>query len=253
MRIRKYSRNISVLNAGGVVKYHMDRMRSYTRQQGGQDMNEIEAVKQRHSVRNYKPDRIPEDKVKMIREKVDELNKEGNLKLQFIEDAGKTFNKLMNRAMGLASAPSVIACVGTDGADLDERVGYYGEKLVLFLQSIGLNTCWAGTFNRKNIQAEVGEGERLVISIATGFGADQGKSRRSKDISEVTEVNGKHPEWFDRGAELALLAPTAINQQKFLIKLNDDESVSFIDKGGVLSKVDLGIVKCHFEIGAKRG
>ena len=49
---------------------------------------------------------------------------------------------------------------------------------------------------------------------------------------------------------MALLAPTAINQQKFLIKLNADETVSFVDKGGVFSKVDLGIVKCHFEIGS---
>ncbi|MBO7336669.1 MAG: nitroreductase [Lachnospiraceae bacterium] len=216
-------------------------------------MNDIEAVKARHSVRNYKPERIPEDKVKLIREKIDELNKEGNLRLQFIENAEKTFNKLMNRAMGLNSAPSVIACVGPDDEGLDERVGYYGEQLVLFIQTLGLNTCWAGTFNRKNIAAEVGEGERLVISIAAGFGEDQGRPRKSKTAEEVIEAKGDRPEWFDRGVELALLAPTAINQQKFVIRLNDDETVSFIDKGGVLSKVDLGIVRCHFEIGAKRG
>ena len=51
--------------------------------------------------------------------------------------------------MGLGSAPSVIACVGKDDDTLDQRVGYYGEKLVLELQKMGLNTCWAGTFNRK--------------------------------------------------------------------------------------------------------
>ena len=49
---------------------------------------------------------------------------------------------------------------------------------------------------------------------------------------------------------MALLAPTAINQQKFEIRLNEDDSVSFIDKGGIHSKTDLGIVKYHFEVGA---
>jgi hypothetical protein len=155
----------------------------------------------------------------------------------------------MNRAMGLGSAPSVIVCVGRDTEDLDERVGYYGEKLVLYLQKIGLNTCWTGTFNRKNTGAEVGSNERLVICIAVGYGKDQGKPHRSKTADQVTEGKTDRPAWFNAGVELALLAPTAVNQQKFIIRLKDDDTVEFIDKGGVLSRVDLGIVKCHFEIG----
>ena len=127
-------------------------------------MNETDAIKQRHSVRQYKPDRIEDDKVALIKAKIHELNAEGNLHLQFIEDADKTYNKLFNKVAGLGSAPSVIACVGKDTPGLDQRVGYYGEKLVLYAQTLGLNTCWTGTFNRKNITADISEGERLVIS-----------------------------------------------------------------------------------------
>ncbi len=213
-------------------------------------MTDIESIRQRHSVRQYKPDRIEEEKVALLKAKIDELNKEGNLHLQFVEDAEKTYNKLFNRVSGLGTAPSVIACVGKDDASLDQRVGYYGEKLVLYAQQIGLNTCWTGTFNRKNITADVPDGERLVISIAIGYGKDSGRTRKSKTKEQVSDVTSDCPEWFEKGVELALLAPTAINQQKFLIKLNEDESVEFIDKGGVLSQVDLGIVKCHFEIGS---
>ena len=213
-------------------------------------MNETDAIKQRHSVRQYKPDRIEDDKVALIKAKIHELNAEGNLHLQFIEDADKTYNKLFNKVAGLGSAPSVIACVGKDTPGLDQRVGYYGEKLVLYAQTLGLNTCWTGTFNRKNITADISEGERLVISIAIGYGKDPGKAHKSKSIDQLTESKGQTPEWFNKGVEMALLAPTAINQQKFLIKLNPDESVEFIDKGGVLSQVDIGIVKCHFEIGS---
>jgi nitroreductase len=213
-------------------------------------MTDIEAIKARHSVRRYKPDKIEGEKAALIREKIEELNKEGGLHLQFLEDAGSTYSKIMNRVSGLGSAPSVIACVGKDDPDLDERIGYYGEKLVLFAQKIGLNTCWTGTFSKRNTDAEVSEGERMVICIAIGYGESQGNPRSSKDASKVSEAEGNRPEWFDKGVEAALLAPTAINQQKFLIRLKADETVEFIDKGGILSEVDLGIVKCHFEIGS---
>jgi len=216
-------------------------------------MNNVEAIKARHSVRSYKEAKIEPEKVALIKEKIDELNKQGNLHLQFIEDAGKTYNKLLNKVMGLGSAPSVIACVGKEVDNLDQRVGYFGEQLVLYAQTLGLNTCWAGTFNKDNIGAEVLDGERLVISIAIGYGKDQGKPHKSKSADQVSEAEGVRPDWFEKGVEMALLAPTAINQQKFLIKLNADETVEFIDKGGMFSQIDLGIVKYHFEVGADRG
>lgn len=215
-------------------------------------MTEIEAIKARHSVRNYKPDRIEAGKVSLIREKIAEINAEGDLHLQFIEDSGKTYNKLLNRTMGLDSAPSVIACVGKEDDTLEERVGYYGEKLVLFAQSLGLNTCWAGIFSRKKIPVIVGQGEKLVISIAIGYGENQGQNHSSKPVDQISQAAGDRPEWFEKGIEMALLAPTAMNQQKFLIRLNEDETVEFIDKGGFFSKVDLGIVRYHFEVGSGR-
>ena len=93
-------------------------------------MTDIEAIKDRHSVRSYRPDRIENDKIEKLNEKIKELNVTGNLNLQFVEDAGNTYNKLLNRVTGLGSAPSVIACAGPDDDTLEQRIGYYGEKLV---------------------------------------------------------------------------------------------------------------------------
>lgn len=151
--------------------------------------------------------------------------------------------------MGLASAPSVIACVGPNDDTVEERIGYYGEKIVLAAQEMGLNTCWAGTYNKKNVDAVVGADEKLVLVIAIGYGENGGRERKSKTIEKVAVCKKEMPEWFKRGVEMALLAPTAINQQKFEIVLNEDDTVEFIDKGGVHSKTDLGIVKYHFEVG----
>lgn len=211
-------------------------------------MTELEAIELRHSVRAYKNVKIEKEKIDELNRLIEECNKEGNLHIQLLEDAGNTFNRTLSKLMGLASAPSVIACVGKDDDTLDERAGYYGEKIVLKAQTLGLNTCWAGTYAPKNVEAEIKSDERLVIVIALGYGENQGRERKSKTVNDVIEgdVNDK-PEWFIKGVESALKAPTAINQQKFIFGLNDQEA-TILDKKGVLSKVDIGIVRYHFEI-----
>ena len=140
-------------------------------------MTELEALRERHSVRNYKDTKIDKDTLDRLSEFIEKCNAEGNLNIKLCPDAKKTYNKLMNKAMGLGSAPSVIACIGKDDATLDERVGYYGQKIVLFAQSLGLNTCWTGTYNAKNVPAVVGAGERLAIVIALGYGINPGREK----------------------------------------------------------------------------
>ena len=62
-------------------------------------------------------------------------------------------------------------------------------------------------------------------------------------------VQGPAPDWFLRGVDAALLAPTAMNQQKFMFRLENGR-VSARAGLGFYSKVDLGIAKYHFELGA---
>ncbi len=215
-------------------------------------MTEMEAVNARHSVRSYKDQKIEADKAAQLKALIEQCNQEGNLHLQLLEEAGSTFGRLLSKVMGLASAPSVIACVGPDDETVEERIGYYGEKVVLLAQQLGLNTCWAGTFNAGKVPCKVLDGERLVIVIAIGYGQNSGRIRRTKTVEQVIRGNvAEMPEWMIKGAECALKAPTAINQQKFEFVLKDDGTVGFVDKGGIFSKVDLGIIRYHFELGSK--
>ncbi len=212
---------------------------------------DIKAILDRHSVRSYLPKKIEAETAAKLNELIAACNAEADLHLQLLTDAGNTFSRFLNKVMGLGSAPAVIACVGTDNETLDERVGYYGEKIVLFAQQLGLNTCWAGTYSPEGCPAEIAEGERLAIVIAIGYGTAPGRQHRSKLPEQV--IVGKPaqmPAWFMKGVKAALLAPTAVNQQKFRIALKEDGTVEFTDMGGVLSKIDLGIVKYHFEIGS---
>ncbi len=215
-------------------------------------MTEMQAIRERHSVRAYQNKKIEAETVAQLNELIARCNAEGNLNLQLLEDAGGTFGRMLSKIMGLGSAPSVIACVGPDDETLGERIGYYGQKVVLYAQMLGLNTCWAGTFSEKNTPAKRSAGDKLPIVIAIGYGANSGRTRKSKTADDVVVggMAGK-PEWFGKGVEAALLAPTAVNQQKFAIALKEDETVEIIDKGGVLSKIDKGIVTYNFEVGAK--
>ena len=210
----------------------------------------MELMRERHSVRQYLDKKIPAE----IRAQLDayaaELNAEGNLHMQLIYDEPSCFNSRMAHYGRFENCSNYIAMIGSIAPDLEERCGWYGEKLVLKAQELGLNTCWAALTHGKS-RAVCGWDEKEVILIALGYGKTQGKAHRGKDFSSVTALSGACPDWFRRGVEAALLAPTAVNQQKFRFELKDGNKVRA--KAGLIGsclKIDFGIVKCHFELGA---
>ena len=137
--------------------------------------------------------------------------------------------------------------MGKKGSDLEEKAGYYGEKIVLLAQSQGINSCWVGLTHGKS-KAVIEKGEKLVIIIALGYGKTQGAAHKSKPMEKLSSVKGDMPDWFKTGMEGAMLAPTAVNQQKFLISYNSSKLTAKVNGTGFFSKVDLGIVKCDFEL-----
>jgi hypothetical protein len=73
----------------------------------------------------------------------------------------------------------------------------------------------------------------------------------------VSNVSEDIPDWFRGGVEAALLAPTAVNQQKFsfeFLPAEDGQLPRVLAKKGFsligYTHMDLGIAKYHFEIGA---
>lgn len=212
-------------------------------------MTELEALNNRHSVRSYRNRRIERETLDRLKAFLEECNQKGNIRLELAEDAGATFSRFFHKGNGLSTAPSAIICIGPDDETLEERIGYYGEKAVLFAQQLGLNTCWVGMFQAKGVPVAVRNGERLVLVIALGYGNDSGRSRKSKTAEQVSCSDTDTPEWFRYGVDLALKAPTAMNQQKFEFRYLSDGTVSAKAFFGPFSKVDLGIVKYHFDLG----
>ena len=164
-------------------------------------------------------------------------------------DEPKAFDGFMAHYGKFSGVTNYIALVGKKEKDLDEKCGYFGERLVLKAQALGLNTCWVAMTHGKSA-AKVESGEKLVCLIALGYGEVQGVEHKSKPMTELCVCPEPMPEWFKAGMDAALLAPTAMNQQKFTFTLKGDKVRA--DAGlGFYAKVDLGIVKYHFELGAQ--
>ena len=221
-------------------------------------MTLLEAIESRHSVRKYKDEPIPEEVLSIIRQKVEEVNSLSGLHVQLVTDEPKAFSGLM--AYGsFSGVKNYFVMAGKKGEDLDEKIGYYGEQLVLLAQTLGLNTCWAGvSYTKIPGTYELEDGEKIGCYIALGYGETQGKGHKVKDIREISNASDITPKWFNQGVEAALLAPTAVNQQKFYLEYLGFKDYSKLPKVAAkpvfsmigYSKMDLGIVKYHFEIGA---
>ena len=157
----------------------------------------------------------------------------------------------MARYGKFSGVTNYFALVGKAGPDLQEKCGYWGERLVLKAQMMGLNTCWVAlTFSKVKSAYTLNDGEKLAAVIALGYGATQGVHHKSKTMVELAKADGPMPDWFKSGMEAVLLAPTAVNQQKFLFTLLEDGRVSVQPGHAFYVKMDLGIAKYHFEVGA---
>lgn len=217
-----------------------------------------EAIEARHSVRAYKGEPLAAGVVEVLEERIKELNEKGHLHMQLIRNETKAFEGKLAKYGKFRGVNNYIVMAGKKADDLDERIGYYGEQLVLLAQTLGLNTCWVGLSYSKVPGTYVLEaGEVIKAYIAIGYGETQGVSHKIKRVEQVSNANDLTPSWFRQGVEAALLAPTAVNQQKFFfeyIPARDGKPVRVLAKRNFsligFTQMDLGIAKCHFEIGA---
>ncbi len=213
-------------------------------------MELINAMEQRHSVRRYTQKPIDENTLSQLQAEIDDCNKQGDLHIQLVTNEPCAFDGFMAHYGKFNGVKNYIVLVGKKSSDLDEKCGYYGERLVLKAQQLGLNTCWVAlTYKKIKGAFCVNDGEKLTVVIAVGYGETQGVAHKSKSPEQISNISQNSPEWFKRGVKAAMLAPTAMNQQKFMLT-NNGEQVCAKAKTAFYSKVDLGIVKYHFELGA---
>ena len=209
-----------------------------------------EAIKQRHMVRKYTDKKIPAELVELLNARIEENNKKYGLNLKLV----------IGNADGVAGIAKLLLArgvnnyfilAGADTEDLDEKLGYCGADLILYAQTLGLNTWWVcGMYNgngaKKNLE---NQNVRVNGVIAVGYGQTQGVQHKMKTAEEISSYNGTAPQWFFDGVEALLHAPTALNKMAFTVK-GDGNKVSITCSSGHFAGIDLGIGKYHFEVGA---
>lgn len=218
-----------------------------------------EAIVARHSVRQYQEKAIEAGIINRLNEEIALCNQEGNLHIQLVLDEPKAFTGGMVKYGRFVGVRNYLAMVGPKGAD--EAIGYYGERLVLLAQTLGLNSCWVGlSVGKQPDRYTIAAGEKLHCVVALGYGANQGVQHPMRPMEKFLGTRAASlrrddlPDWFRRGMEAALLAPTAVHQQKFEFELVDDRTVAAHARFSLVgwAKLDLGIVKYNFEVAAGR-
>ena len=210
-----------------------------------------EAIVARHSVRRYQEKPLGADITERLNEEIALCNRDGGLHIQLVTDEPRAFSSKMATYGKFSGVGNYLAMVGPKGAD--EAIGYYGERLVLLAQTLGLNSCWVGlSFRKQPDRYQVADGEKLHCVIALGYGLTQGVQHPMRPMEQFIKANIPLPDWFKSGMEAVVLAPTAVNQQKFEFELLDDHTVAARARFTLIGygQMDLGIAKYHFEVGA---
>ena len=210
-----------------------------------------EAIVARHSVRQYQEKAIETAVVGRLNDEIALCNREGGLHIQLVLNEPQAFNGGMVKYGNFRGVHNYLVMVGPKGAD--EAIGYYGERIVLTAQTLGLNSCWVGlSVGKQPDRYTVAAGEKLYCVIALGYGANQGVQHPMRHMEKYYKASGELPDWFRRGMEAAMLAPTAVHQQKFEFELVDAHTVAARARFSLVgwAKIDLGIVKCNFELAA---
>lgn len=208
-----------------------------------------EAVRERHMVRQYTDKPIPSDIVVLLKTRITENNEKHGLELALVvgnSDGIGGMAKLMSKSVN-----NYIVLAGQDSIALDEKLGYCGADLILYAQTLGLNTWWiGGMFNGKGALKNLSSKDvRVNGVIAVGYGRTQGVPHKSKSPEEIGTYDGNPPQWFTDGISALLCAPTALNKQPYTVK-GEGNQVSISAGDGHFSGIDLGIGKYHFEVGA---
>ncbi len=209
-------------------------------------MQIIDIMKARHSVRQFVDKPIAKDAVDELNREIKICNKESGLNIQLITNEPEAFQAGKKSYGQFKCCKNYLAIVGSGGKDIE--AGYYGERIVLKAQQLGINSCWVAlTYKKSKAQDIVKNGEKRYLVVALGYGVTNGANHKSKTIEDISDYKNGDPDWYKAGLEAALLAPTALNQQKFRFR-RDGDRVTLSTAGiGFYTKIDLGIVKYHFE------
>ena len=217
------------------------------------------AIENRISRRTFKTENISEKQVEKIKALIAAVNEKSGLNVEFIEDGSAAFASARKTYGMFKNVRSMVVMKGNPAmVDFKEKIGYYGEDLILDLVDMELGTCWVGgTFDKSVLS--VPEGEEIICVILVGLiDKPNLKDRimirnahnKRKPLEERITSDTELPQWVKNGMAAIIPAPSAINKQKPHFDYKDGILTASVPDDYIADLIDLGIAKRHFEIGA---
>jgi len=203
-----------------------------------------EYIYQRKSIRKYQPTKLTGEVLGKIEKKVTEL-------VPLFSDIEQRI-VISNQVNGLfkIQAPQYFLFYSQKKAGYLENIGYLGQHLSLYLNSLNLGSCWLGAASSK----ESYSGLEFVICMAFGEPAEplfrSLQEFKRKAINKISNVDNEL-------IRAAALAPSAFNAQDwYFYQINNEIHCYHQQPGLLLEKVlgptmcgiDLGIAMCHLSL-----
>ena len=225
-----------------------------------------EAINERVSRRKYVEEELEQMQLEKMQKLIDEYNQIGGFRIELVLNNGeafKGFTRSYGMLLGVNHYFGFIA--KDDDPHADEKIGYYGELLVLHATMLGLGTCWiGGTFSKSKTPFKLADGERLACLITVGKVEENPSSRekliykmthrKTKSAGEMFTSDGRAPDWFLSGMDAVVKAPSAMNKQPVMFAYEGGRVTAAVKSTTkYLVAFDLGIAKLHFEVGSGGG
>lgn len=225
-------------------------------------MTSLEAASIRISRRSYIPEFISAEKKEALNKIIADIRTRSGLNIELMEDGENCFSLIKSYGM-FSGVKSYFAFAGDrNDPKMREKIGYFGEELILEATRLGLGTCWVGASYSKNSSAfKPAENEDFVCVVSVGeVGEKTAKEKalekaiktKRKSPAEMSKVIGEAPEWFKKGVECAANAPSARNKQPVIFEYDGENAFAFSSENAGYNQIDLGIAEYHFEIGSGR-
>ncbi len=144
------------------------------------------------------------------------------------------------------SAPYYLALFSEKKDGYLENIGFVFQQVSLFMQSVGIGSCWVGMASLKN------KDDEFVIVISFGKSDKMTRERDDFKRKKLSEISDRE----DEKLIPAQLAPSAINSQPWYFKHNSDGFDVYQVKQNILKRqilkkwnpIDVGIALAHMYV-----
>ena len=228
-------------------------------------LNMTQAIDRRISCRAFERRALEPQTQRLLLRYVQEQNAVSGMHIQFLSAPDEKSTVKLARTMFTSSPLQTLVLPGRQTPEQEEQAGYYGQRIVLHAQRLGLATCWvAGTYDHHSVHAQLEEGEQVLSVIPVGYAMEKmplkqqmirvglRRGDRSEDAFVDSEVlYSQLPEWFRFCVQAVRKGPSAVNGQPINLSWRNGEICACIWKSNhKMEYLDLGIAKAQFEAAA---